>query len=176
MTAPTSKNDELVKSWRHFMATRELPTGWEIGDEHAYARETAAKLADALEAARCGGVYYVPGDCEKCGSVLAPKAGFHLAVEPPGYPTEEALRAVEDWHHSKSYSELLDLVAEAWSYPDFVRRREYETCIYWRFATGGWSGNESLIYALQKNTLFWLTCWQSSRRGGAHVFCVRRRK
>lgn len=51
MTAPTSKNDELVKSWRHFMATRELPTGWEIGDEHAYARETAAKLADALEAA-----------------------------------------------------------------------------------------------------------------------------
>lgn len=36
------------------------------------------------------------------------------------------------------------------------------------FATGGWSGNESVIEAMRKNTL-WALLWDSSHRGGLHV-------
>lgn len=36
--------------------------------------------------------------------------------------------------------------------------------------TGGWSDNEAVISAMRENTMGWLMTWQSSHRGGKHVF------
>ena len=41
---------------------------------------------------------------------------------------------------------------------------------YWRFATGGWSGNEDIIDAMIENSLAWVVTWHKSERGGLYVF------
>lgn len=38
----------------------------------------------------------------------------------------------------------------------------------------GWSGNEGLIRAMQKNEVLWSNTWKSSRTGGHHVFEVKK--
>jgi hypothetical protein len=38
------------------------------------------------------------------------------------------------------------------------------------FITGGWSCNECVISAMQKNTLLWTLTWESSHRGGLYCF------
>jgi hypothetical protein len=37
-------------------------------------------------------------------------------------------------------------------------------------STAGWSGNESIIYAMQENNLMWSLNWVQSRRGGHYIF------
>ena len=38
-------------------------------------------------------------------------------------------------------------------------------------STAGWSGNESIIYAMQNNkSMLWNLTWVQSRRGGHHIF------
>jgi hypothetical protein len=36
--------------------------------------------------------------------------------------------------------------------------------------TGGWSGNEDIINALQQNVVFWTKYWRTSKRGGFYAF------
>lgn len=96
-----------------------------------------------------------------------------------GYPTETTLKAIKAWP-IKSFSDveaLLDFVGRAWSYPDrwvkAPRRFRYFGQLRRRYtvSTGGWSGNESLITALE-STLAWHISWRSSRRGGHYVLEV----
>jgi hypothetical protein len=42
----------------------------------------------------------------------------------------------------------------------------------YNISTGGWSGNESIIGALQSNSLLWALTWVQSRRGGHYIFEV----
>jgi len=37
-----------------------------------------------------------------------------------------------------------------------------------RIATGGWSGNESVIQQMEK-TIFWSICWKASVSGGLYI-------
>lgn len=63
---------------------------------------------------------------------------------------------------------LMDYIEERWWAGDagyFRRGRKY---LY--LSTAGWSGNEEIIGALMKNTMFWMCCWVSSKRGGHYVF------
>lgn len=83
-----------------------------------------------------------------------------------GYPTEELLERVKAWPYTDGWTGLLDLVGENWSYQDrWVKEGDLYRC-----STGGWSGNEDLIYALMENRMFWACCWVSSRRGGGYEF------
>jgi len=41
----------------------------------------------------------------------------------------------------------------------------------WELHTGGWSGNEEIIRAMQDNRVWWGMFWESSRRGGHYEFC-----
>ena len=83
------------------------------------------------------------------------------------YPSEEQLKRIQEYDLSKRpVSELLDYVEALWKYPDrFVRR--FHT-LY--LSTGGWSGNESIILALEQNFLFWSLYWCKSQRGGHYFF------
>ena len=85
-----------------------------------------------------------------------------------GYPTDESLEYIETYQGD--YEDLLQEVALAFT--DYGTYTNYNN--KWCFATGGWSGNEMIINALESNHLFWALCWQASRRGGYYEFIVER--
>lgn len=96
-----------------------------------------------------------------------------------GYPTEATLQAVSEWDLKRpgAVYRLLAFLREAWRYPDYfgeIEEVEDETSDRMvkrvSISTGGWSGNEDLIAAMQDNSMFWLTCWYSAKRGGHYVF------
>ena len=39
--------------------------------------------------------------------------------------------------------------------------------------TGGWSGNEDIIDAMQRNIYFWTRFWLKTERGGHYYFRIR---
>lgn len=85
------------------------------------------------------------------------------------YPSIALLKLISDWPGTPvSYRQLLDRVSDAWDH-DMGSFTEGHLG-YYRLVTGGWSGNEDLIDALQKNSMFWLTCWMKSERGGLFEF------
>lgn len=84
-----------------------------------------------------------------------------------GYPDEHELQAIRDWDYL-DLSGLMDYVQSLWRYDEYFRKGR----TYYRLSTGGWSGNESLIYALKANTTFWAIYWWSSQRGGHYVFKI----
>ena len=99
------------------------------------------------------------------------------AMEPTfdgyGYPTEETLRKIERWSHTDGFENLLKYVDKAWNklYGSVIIQ-SFDDSIVYRFITGGWSGNESIINALANNHVFWSLSWLKSERGGVHEFRV----
>lgn len=92
-----------------------------------------------------------------------------------GYPTDAALAGFRSF--TGSAKELVELLYEGMrAYgvvtiepkddPDFKRE-----IVEVYLATGGWSGNESIVSALQRS-FFWFAYWEQSRRGGAYWFQV----
>lgn len=86
-----------------------------------------------------------------------------------GYPTDQTLAAIKKWAWEDPVG-LLKFVQRAWRYPEGFRVSDG----YYRIATGGWSGNESLMAALEENTVFWSLCWVRSKRGGYYEFEIPR--
>lgn len=86
-------------------------------------------------------------------------------LDDDGYPNESALKRIREWSHN-DWSGLIDFVRFLWRY-DFWDRGDDGSYF---ISTGGWSGNESIIEALEQNRAFWALCWQSSRRGGHYEF------
>ena len=95
-------------------------------------------------------------------------------LDDDGYPTDYALYRIKNWDIIKDgIVTLFDLVLSLWSYPDAIKTYENDENKTHSLATGGWSGNESLIYTLQENALFWTLCWHLSSRGGYYEFKVK---
>jgi len=94
------------------------------------------------------------------------------------YPTEEDLSAIEKWDFDrKDISGLIEYVEKLWHWSDWgfkkrwgygrpVRRKVLKLELH----TGGWSGNEDVIRALQENFVFWTLYWEKSVRGGHYYF------
>ena len=92
-----------------------------------------------------------------------------------GYPEESVIRKIKKWDIMKEGVDgLLDLVEENWKYAEAggfrltgkqVRKLECHTY--------GWSGNEDIIQALEKNTMFWPLYWYKSLRGGHYYFQIK---
>lgn len=82
-----------------------------------------------------------------------------------GYPTEESLTRLRVWPYTDAEG-WLEYARTLWCYPDAatVDGKRY------RFATGGWSGNEDVIGAMRDNHMLWMLCWESSHRGGLYYF------
>lgn len=97
-----------------------------------------------------------------------------------GYPTQETLDALIDWPYKDALGALRFMQA-AWHWPERVtetlRVEELLVCgtvegdvRFLRCSTGGWSGNEDLIFALRDNPMIWSQTWRMSTSGGLHIF------
>jgi hypothetical protein len=80
-----------------------------------------------------------------------------------------------DWHR-RTPAQLVELVRQLWRYPTWIlvedcRNADDEPVVRVRLATGGWSGNEDVINELD-GTFFSFRYWQSSHRGGKHIYEV----
>lgn len=97
-----------------------------------------------------------------------------------GYPTDATLAVLEAWPDANG---ALQFMRAAWHWPEAVRDdlSAHEGQVvhaepedrYLRFATGGWSGNDSLIAALRQNHMAWALTWCLTARGGLHIFRLR---
>jgi len=100
-------------------------------------------------------------------------------IDASGYPTEELLaelRGDVGEHDSGRLPErtvddvcddLLARAAEAINATGYGRA--WQEVGFLRIATGGWSGCEDIVEALMGN-IFGRMRWESSHRGGLHVF------
>jgi len=96
-----------------------------------------------------------------------------------GYPTDSACKYISKWSYHHGYKSLLRFVRSLWYLSDWGWHEEPyewygEKGTKYLISTAGWSGNESLISALEENRLFWVFCWQESRRGGHYEFRIRK--
>jgi hypothetical protein len=89
-----------------------------------------------------------------------------------GYPTEETLECIRDWSYN-DFKGLMKYCQEAWRYEEYFKEFDTEIGFLYDVHTGGWSGNESIIGAMHDNTMFWMLCWEQSRRGGHYIFKVK---
>jgi len=100
-----------------------------------------------------------------------------------GYPTEETLYKIENWVVKKdNLHKLIEYICQAWNttygiwrlngYANLELNYKLLCEEGWRLEliTGGWSGNESIIYAMKNNYFFWLHYWLASYRGGKYRF------
>jgi hypothetical protein len=104
------------------------------------------------------------------------------------YPTDDELVQVYSWNKfdRAGLLEFFELLRSCWNYATdnegnqwFFRgpmpERDGEggyTAFY--ISTGGWSGNESLIQAMQENFILWSLTWYSHRKGGHYEFRLSR--
>ena len=93
-------------------------------------------------------------------------------MDADGYPDDEELQDIRNAAAFQAVDAcaLLDRVRALWRWPTYAAVAQDGDKLRYEFCTGGWSGNESLINALQDNAVFWLRWWQLSERGGRYVF------
>ena len=87
------------------------------------------------------------------------------------------LHLVRDWEctSDKNVKELIDFIYSIWEFAEEgYFKLSGKRVLKLELHTGGWSGNEEIVLALQKN-LFWFLYWQKSERGGHYYFKIRLR-
>ena len=95
------------------------------------------------------------------------------------YPTDEALEFIKDYELGKQGpGGMLAHLKSLWHWSDMfcttqevIAQSDGKTMLktYLELHTGGWSGNEDIITALE-GTVFWLMYWEKSQRGGHYFF------
>ena len=95
------------------------------------------------------------------------------------YPTKDCLTLISEWHHSDptGWFEFINQqwYATDWGWSSNVkphRFKENEFVMEHNVSTAGWSGNEAIIRAMEKNNMLWWMTWYESRRGGHYIFEV----
>ena len=100
-------------------------------------------------------------------------------LDEDGYPTDNALDKIANWDFNdpegwfKCIESIWYLRSCVWSevrkaYLDSPDKIEYH------ISTAGWSGNEDIIGAMQKNKILWYYTWVQTRRGGHYIFEVKK--
>lgn len=105
---------------------------------------------------------------------MSAAAEDHALVDDDGYPTAWGIAVVRGFYGSPRA--LVDLLEQVWWTPALMTVDEWldaqlRTGVRVSLATGGWSGNEQVIEALD-GSMFHLRFWRSSHRGGLHVYEV----
>jgi hypothetical protein len=82
------------------------------------------------------------------------------------YPTEEELNTIKNWNPNDLIG-LMEFIKPLWAFDSWGWSLEGGK---FYLSTGGWSGNESIVEALESNIIWWAMFWQESRRGGHYMF------
>jgi hypothetical protein len=104
----------------------------------------------------------------------------------PGYdyPEDDDLERIEKWRiewlndgKHPVYGPWFDAIKALWWMPEWGWTEEdgsddlHERPVrIYSISTGGWSGNESLIGAMERNFICWSQTFVQMRRGGHYVF------
>jgi hypothetical protein len=102
-------------------------------------------------------------------------------LDDDGYPTENALEIIRlwDWNDQKGWFDFIKSIwwHPSWGWSEGEEPHEYqkdEIVYRYNISTGGWSGNESIIQAMEQNkNILWSLTWVQSRRGGHYIFEIR---
>ena len=105
---------------------------------------------------------------------------YDWLLDDDGYPTEYALDLIRLWHFSDPRG-WFNFIQGIWYYREWgwkeaqaideIFKEKNITAIY--VSTAGWSGNESIIKAMQKSEMLWYMSWVQSRRGGHYIFEIK---
>ena len=101
-------------------------------------------------------------------------------LDDDGYPTDAALDIIQMWHWSdpKGWFTFIESLwhLRSWGWSEGMQPDEHdpqEWVYLYNISTAGWSGNEDIIRAMEKNTMMWCLNWVQSRRGGHYIFELR---
>ncbi len=107
------------------------------------------------------------------------------ALDDDGYPTDNALELIQNWHHSdilglfRFIESIWHLRSWGWTETDggideWTNETLPDTTKRFHISTAGWSGNESIIHALKKSScMIWSLTFVQERRGGHYIFEVK---
>jgi hypothetical protein len=87
------------------------------------------------------------------------------------YPTDVDLARIKSWGMDDPFG-LAEFIGSIWWMPDFGFNLTGKRVKKLALHTGGWSGNESIIEALEAN-MFWTLYWRRTDRGGHYYFTIR---
>jgi len=96
-----------------------------------------------------------------------------------GYPTDESLDIITKWPLAPTDTEgWFAFIKSGWTYRDVgywtesmhTEERVLGDQYQYAISTGGWSGNESIIMAMQENRVLWSITWEMSANGGHYIF------
>jgi hypothetical protein len=93
-------------------------------------------------------------------------------LDEDGYPTSETLERISNWDHNDSQG-WFKFIEGIWHHAVFGWREYQEPDTEYKvyqISTCGWSGNESIITAMEDNYILWSLWWYSSTRGGHYLF------
>ncbi len=90
------------------------------------------------------------------------------------YPSEKDLYKIRHWDYKDvrglfNFIENLESMKHMGSFKRSILPDGRERI---RIATGGWSGNESIIAALGNNPIIGVFYWQLSARGGLEIYII----
>lgn len=90
------------------------------------------------------------------------------------YPTEEQLQKIREWDDYRDLIGLIDYIEDIYPTYGFIKRtgKRVQRVV---FVTGGWSGCEDIISAMDRSVGL-MMAWESSHRGGKHIYKVRNLK
>jgi hypothetical protein len=93
-------------------------------------------------------------------------------MTPEGYPDDQELELIEKWDAINDTEGLLSFIEPRWVHGRWDLQKTNIGDIYLEVSTGGWSGNEDIIEALQRNFVFWSMYWHTHIRGGRYTFLI----
>lgn len=99
-------------------------------------------------------------------------------LDDDGYPTDAALDVIRLWHYAdaKGWFKFIEGLWHfrnwGWNEKNEPDERNKDKVVHrYYISTAGWSGNESIIRAMQENEyMLWTLTWVQSRRGGHYIF------
>ena len=98
-------------------------------------------------------------------------------LDDDGYPTDDALKIIRLWHWNdqKGWFNFIKSIwyMASWGWAEGETDHEWDKSkkVYrYNISTAGWSGNESIIRAMQESDMMWHLTWVQSRRGGHYIF------